>query len=138
MSPKTRWIAAILGLLGANVAGVVILIATSSARAAQVLPIEFTVDEPDTLGWTVSASGHIDGIDVAVTDRAGAPIGDAIVRVEGFQRAHGRESVALVLPPAAPGHYHVATLLRTGWYDLKIVVERGRDRHVEAIVAEIR
>jgi nitrogen fixation protein FixH len=149
MSARTRWIAAILGLLGANVLGVVILIATSSANASQIIPqyddraarFQVVLDEAEAsraLAWQATVTATVSSIDVIVRDRTGAPLDGAAVRIQGFHRAHAAAALDLALAPIAPGHFRITAPLLAGVYDLRVVVERGGARFAEPIVAEVR
>lgn len=127
MSPGTRWIVAIVGLLTANLLAMGVLMGAAQSGHSQVIPdyYEKAVHYDDAidqaarnraLGWRVTPrwAGEL----VAdVVDRDGAPLVGAIVTIEKRARTPGQQR---------------------GIYDLTITVTRGRDVFVEAIAAEAR
>ena len=134
MSPTTKWIVAIVGLLGGNMIAMGVLIAASHDGGSQVIPAYYDKavhydDQIDQaarnarLGWPISAS--IDRDALVIT---GAPAG-AEIHVTGYARAHADRVFALAGPRAPlPAH---------GVLDLTITVDRGGDHFVQHQALEV-
>ena len=133
MSASTKWIAAIVGLLAANVLAMSILIAASHRGSSQVIAAyddkaEHYDDEIEQakhnaqLGWPVVASA-----DRGVLTVSGAPAG-AVVHVTGYPRAHA-DRVFSFTGPSAPLPAH-------GILDVTIVVDRGSDHFAQKQVVD--
>lgn len=148
-TPRTRWVAAIAGLLGANVVAMTILAVTAGNGATQVIPAYYDKaahynDELDAaqvsraLGWHAGAVIAGGAIDVIVVDAAGAPIDGATVRVTGYQRAHAAELVDVTLAAAGGGHYRGQVRGRPGWHDLTVLAERAGARYAQPVAIEAR
>ena len=127
MSPATKWILAIVGLLAGNVIAMVVLITASHRGGSQVIPAYYDKavhydDQIDQaarnahLGWPITASSEGGAIAIA-----GAPAG-ARIAVTGYPRAHADRTFEFTGARAAsPAH---------GWLDLTITVTRDADRFV--------
>ncbi len=134
MSPTTKWILAIVGLLGGNVIAMIILIAASHDGGSQVIPAYYDKavhydDQIDQaarnakLGWPVAAAVDHDALVIT-----GAPAG-ADIHVTGYARAHADRTFALAGPRAPlPAH---------GWLDLTITVARGADLFIQHQALEV-
>jgi hypothetical protein len=128
VSPATKWILAIVGLLAGNVVAQGVLIAASHHGSSQVIPAYYEKavhydDQLDQaarnarLGWPIVAAAEGTAITVA-----GAPAG-ATITVTGYPRAHADRTFVFT-GARAPSPAH-------GWLDLTITVERGVDRFVQ-------
>lgn len=128
MNAATKWIVAIVGLLGANVLATVVLIAASHHGGSQVianydqkaLHYDDQIDQATRnarLGWNVAAS--VAGNTLVVD---GAPAG-ATVRVSGYPRAHADRTFAGA-GPRMP-------LPARGILDVTVTVDRGADHFVQ-------
>jgi nitrogen fixation protein FixH len=143
-----KWIVGIVGLLAANVIAMVILAVTANAGKAQVIPAyyEQAVRYDDVLaetansralGWRVDASIVAGSLDVIVRDANGAAITGATAKVSGYLRTHADAPFEIAL--AGADRYRAALpTSATGWYDLVIIVERGRDRFTRRLSIEAR
>ena len=75
-------------------------------------------------------------LSVRLSDRVGAPITDARVRVEAFFNARAGDVATMRLEPTANGEYHATLpLKRPGWWELRFLAARG-DQRFTAIVRE--
>jgi nitrogen fixation protein FixH len=148
VKPGTKWIAAIVGFLGANVLATVVLAATAAHGGSEVIPdyYEKGVHYDDAidraaaskaLGWRVDATLAGDELTVTVRDRAGAPMTGARVTATGYARAAAGTRISIALTPDG-GRYHGATHTRTGMHDLVIAVERDGVRFEQAMAIEAR
>lgn len=134
MSPGTKWILVIIGLLAGNMVAMGVLIAASHDGASQVIPSYYEkaihyddqIDqarEDDKLGWPVAAT-----VDHGALVITGAPAG-AAVSITGYPRAHADRRFALTgTRVTSPAH---------GWLDLTITVTRGADRFVRRQAIEV-
>jgi nitrogen fixation protein FixH len=142
-----KWIVGIVGLLAANVIAMVILAVTANTGKAQVIPAYYdqalrydnVLDDAAksrALGWKVDASIVGGSIEVVVRDAAGASITGATAKANGYQRTHADAPFEVTLT----GEPHRAALptASTGWYEVVIVVERGRDRFTRKLSIEAR
>ena len=124
MSPTTKWIVAIVGLLAGNMIAMGVLIAASHNGGSQVIPQYYEkavhyddqIDQAkrnERIGWTIGAA--VQGDALVVT---GAPAGAAI-HITGYPRAHADRTFA-VAGDRVPLPAH-------GILDLTIAVDRGGD-----------
>jgi len=150
MSPRTRWIALVVGLLVGNVLAVVILIGAAGGDThRRVLPDYYdravawdgAMAEAETsarLGWRGAVRIRARELELSLVDRAGAPLVGAAVTVRGLPRGHADEPVAVTLTAAAPGVYRGSVPgERAGLHDVAIVAERGGERWVVDRVVEL-
>lgn len=148
-APRTRWVIAIAGLLGANVVAMTILAVTAGNGGTQVIPAYYDKaahynDELDAaqvsraLGWHAGVAMSGGAIEVFVMDAAGAAIDGATVRVTGYQRAHAAELVDVTLAAVGGGHYRGQVRGRPGWHDLTVRAERAGDRYLKQLAIEAR
>jgi len=149
MTPKLRWILAIVGLLAGNVLAMVILAVAATNGGTQVIPAYYEKashydDELDrstvskALGWHADVAIAGGAVDVTVSDEAGKPLDGAIVRITGYQRAHAGEALEVVLRAAGGGHYRGGVHERVGWHDVTVTAERGAARYSQHIAVEAR
>ena len=100
MSPTAKWVGAIVGLLGANVLGTLVLIAASHHGASRVIPNYYErgvhyddqIDQAEAdrrLGWHVDLAVAGGVATITARDVAGTPLAGATVRVDGSVRATG-------------------------------------------------
>jgi nitrogen fixation protein FixH len=142
-----KWIVGIVGLLAANVIAMMILAISANDGKAQVIPAYYdqalrydnVLDDAAksrALGWKVDASIVDGSLEVVVRDAAGAAITDATAKAKGYQRTHAEAPFDVALS----GQPYRAALptASTGWYDVVIVVERGRDRFTQKLSIEAR
>jgi nitrogen fixation protein FixH len=143
------WVAAIAGLLGANVVAMTILAVTAGNGGTQVIPAYYDKaahynDELDralvsrALGWHAGVTMSGGAIEVVVVDAAGAALDGATVRVTGYQRAHAAELVDVTLASAGGGHYRGQLQGRPGWHDLTVLAERAGARYTQPVAIEAR
>lgn len=141
MSAGTRWVLAIVGLLGGNAIAVAALLVSASTGGAQVIPAYYDraahfddqIDEAArsrALGWRATVTAERGLFQVDVTDAAGAPLDGARVRVTGHHRAHAARQLATVAAQVAPGRYLAAAPTHAGRHDLVIEIQRGGERFV--------
>jgi nitrogen fixation protein FixH len=128
MKSSTRWILAIVGLLGGNlVATGVLLGAARGASSSRVIPSYYdkavhyddVIDQAArnrALGWRTEAEWKQGTFVARVFDRTGAEITDA--------------RVDIVATPRAQGTHH-------GLHDLAIAVTRGTDVFVEHALVDV-
>ena len=149
MTPKLRWIVAIVGLLVGNVIAMVVLAVVANDGTTQVIPAYYDRaahydDELDRasasreLGWHAEVAIAAGAIDVTVSDAAGRAIDGARVRITGYQRAHASETLDLELSTAGGGHYRGELRERRGWHDLTVAAERGAARYFQHVAVEAR
>ncbi|MFD0360197.1 FixH family protein [Nocardia sp. GCM10030253] len=64
-------------------------------------------------------------IDVTVTDRAGAPIDHAAVRIQANQLLMGHAGQPVAAAPSGPGRFHAfaVPLMMTGPWDLRLTID---------------
>ncbi len=148
MTPARKWIAAIVGLLGANVIGTSVLIVYAHSGASRVIPeyydravhYDAAIDQAAInrkLGWSVETTIAHGGATVRVRDRRGAPIEGATVRIEATTRIGSEAPRTATLVAADRGDYRGA-LAATGWTDLVVTVERGSERFITRAAVEGR
>jgi nitrogen fixation protein FixH len=155
MNSRARWwpffiIALLVGGAGANVALMVIATRDPSfAVEPDYYQKALRWDEAMTqesknaaLGWSVEA-----GVDSAtrsgptrivlrVSDRDGAPVEDAMVRVAAFHNARASQVVAATLAPTGGGRYSAPLPLdRPGLWELRVRVQQG-DRVFTQTIAQ--
>jgi nitrogen fixation protein FixH len=125
MNAGTRWILAIVGLLGANLIAMGVLMGAARSGHSQVIPgyydkavhYDDAIDQAArnrALGWRVTPRWAGEFV-ADVVERNGTPVVGAIVTIEKR--------------PRTPEQQH-------GIYDLTVTVTRGRDVFVEAMTAE--
>lgn len=147
MRPRTKWIAAIVGLLGANVVAMVILAVVANNGTNQVIPDYYNkaanYDQEmassavsQALGWRVELVMPRGTIDAAVVDRDGKPIEGAEVRITGYQRAHASEPIDIVLSAGKDGRYRAVVAGSPGWYDLVAAVATRGAHYTQHLVVE--
>jgi nitrogen fixation protein FixH len=147
MTPRRTWIAAIVGLLLANVVAMIALAVAANHGGAQVIPDYYAKaahydDElarsqaSQALGWHVEVAVAGGTIDAAVSDASGAPIDGAEVRITGYQRAHASDVVDVVLASASAGRYRGAIHDQRGRYDLVASVVAGAAHYTQHVVVE--
>ena len=149
MTPATRWITAIVGLLSANVIASVGLAVVAATGKTQIIPEYYDRavhydDEIDqaarnrVLGWRTCASISGASIVVDVRDKAGAVV-HGRVHVNGYQRAHADDKVDMALAADVDGVYRGSgRSLRRGIYDLTIVVDDDDRRYIQQVAVEAR
>ncbi|HEY4175493.1 MAG TPA: FixH family protein [Kofleriaceae bacterium] len=139
MTASVKWTIAIVGLLMGNVVATVVLATVANAGKSQVIPdyydhaahFDDAIDEAAEsakLGWRVTASIVDGAAEVRAVDAQGMPILGAVVRCSGYPRAHADHTFDISLPATASGLYraHVQDV-SAGRYDLRVVLDRGRD-----------
>ncbi len=147
MTPKTRWIVAILVLLGGNVVAMVTLAVVANVGHSEVIPsyYEQSTHYDDTmraaeasraLGWHMTATLSDGTLEVSVRDAAGAPLLGAQVRASGYPRAHAHERIDISLAAAAAGSYRGTADRTTGLHDLAITIERDGKTFAQSLVIE--
>lgn len=149
MSPALRWTVIVVGLLAGNLIAMAVLIVSSKAEGAQVIPAyyeratKFDTEIDDAvrareLAWDVDATLDRGSISVEARDTVGMPIVAGRVRVRGFQRSHAAARFDVELRAVAPGRFAIERANEAGVHDLEIVVERGGVRFVAHRVVETR
>jgi len=149
MTAQRKWLAAIAGLLGANVIAMVVLAVVANNGTTQVIPDYYarathyddelassTVSQ--ALGWHVEIAMIGGAIDATLRDAAGRAIDGARVRITGYQRAHASDAVDVALADATAGHYRSAVRARPGRYDLVAIVAARGARYTQHLVVEAR
>ncbi len=152
MSPRTRWVGIIVGLLVGNAVAVAILLAMSSgetgrrvlpdyyARAADWDTTMIEAQASADLGWRADVAVRGRELTITVVDRAGAPVADAAVELTVVPRGRVDATVRLAAAPIArtPGVYRVAlTGDRRGLHDVALRVVRGDERFVADRLVEL-
>ncbi len=148
MTPARKWIATVVGLLGANILGTSVLIVYAHSGASRVIPeyydravhYDTAIDQAAInrkLGWSVETTVMQGIATVRVRDRSRTPIDGATVRIEATARTGSEEPRTAVLVAADRGDYRGA-LAATGWIDLLVTVERGTDHFIERAAVEAR
>lgn len=152
MKAAALWPAAVVGALlvtvGANVA--ILVLANNSDRAVvepnyyrRAVAWDSTLAQSarnDALGWRVEASLQAEDrerarVRVRVTDRAGAPVSGAIVRVEAIHNRAAASRSVVGLTESGGGEYAaVARMGHRGLWELRVIAER----HGERFTADIR
>lgn len=129
-----KWIIAICGLLGVNVIAQVALAIAANNGGTQVIPAYYEkaahyddaleqAQKNHELGWHVQVALDRSTVQVVVRDPSGAPIDGAHVTVDGYQRAHAANELAVELIAVGAGTYRAAMPSRPGVHDLTITVE---------------
>jgi nitrogen fixation protein FixH len=157
MNKRARWwpffvIALLVGGAGANVALMVIATRDPSfavepdyyQKALRWDDAMAQERENAALGWSVEA-----GVDSAtrsgstrivlrVSDRDGAPVEDATVRVTAFHNARASQIVAATLAPTRGGRYSAPLPLdRPGLWELRVRVEQGDRIFTQTIARDV-
>ena len=146
MTPATKWIAAISGLLGANVIASVVLAVNAAQGASQVIPnyYETGVHYDDAIdraaasratGWHVATTMEGRTLVATVRDARGALVDGARVTATGYQRAHASERFTATLVGA--GAYRATLPALSGTCDVELVVERGAETFSRHAVVEV-
>jgi len=149
MTPRSTWVLAIVGLLGANVVAMVILAVAANNGTNQVIPDYYAKaahydDEmassatSQALGWHVALVIAGGTIDAELRDATGQALPGATVRVTGYQRAHASDRFDVALAMTSPGHYRGATREHRGWYDLVAVVDSAGAHYTQHLAVEAR
>ena len=147
MTPKNRWIVAILALLGGNVVAMVILAVVAHVGHSEVIPnyYEQSTHYDDTqraaeasraLGWSVKATLADGALQVSVRDAAGAPLTGARVRASGYPRARAHERIDVSLTAGGEGSYRGLADRTLGLHDLAITVERDGKTFAQHVLVE--
>ena len=128
MKPSTRWLLAIVGLLGGNLVAIGVLMgAARDGSSSRVIPAYYdkavhyndAIDQAArnrALGWRIEADWQHGAFVARVFDRTGAEIKDA--------------RVDIVATPRAQGSNH-------GLNDLTIAVTRGPDVFVDHALVDV-
>ena len=91
------------------------------------------------LGWSaVAGIGAPEGgaarVEIALADRAGAPLTGAHVRLEAIHNLEASRPVTGALPEVRPGVYAAALPFhRAGLWELRVDAERGADHFVASL-----
>lgn len=145
MDAGTRWQIGVVGSLVGVVGLYVVLIRVAADPAALAHDeryyqhaINYDAEQAmsarsERLGWTIAVSASPSAAEVPgrfvarVTDRTGAPLGGATVRMTAFHLAHADDVSSL--HAVADGDTYAATLpgMRPGLWDVDIEVYRGTD-----------
>lgn len=166
VSPAAKWVLAIVGLLGANFAAMIVLVASANHGSSRVVPsyydpalrYESALDQATrnrALGWSVDLA-IVDGIvTLTAQDASGSPLVGAHVTIAGTYRSGG-EPIAGALVERGAGQYigeiagAAGVVDRSGsakarstpsvprWVDVSIAVERDGKRfaHEMAVLAQ--
>lgn len=150
MSPGTRWVAIIVGLLVGNAIAVVLLVGVSSGEARRrVLPDYYqravawdstmaAARASADLGWQVGVDAQGREVTITVVDRGRAPVTDATVRLTAVPRGRVDATVAGAAVAVAPGVYRVALVgERGGLHDVALRIERGAEAFMDERVVEL-
>lgn len=150
MSPATRWISIIVGLLAGNAIAVFVLIgAAGGDTERRVLPDYYaraaawdaTMAEAAAsarLGWSGVVTARGREVELSLLDGRGAPLSDATVSVRGLPRGRADEVREVALVAVAPGRYRGTWPgARHGLHRLAVVAERGGERWVADRVVEL-
>ena len=149
MSAATKWIIAIVVLLGGNIAAMVILAVVASATSPAIVPEYYeraahyddAIDEAArsrALGWSADVRIVRATLEVAVREAGGAPLDGAVVRVSGYPRAHANRTIDATLVAVGHGAYRAALPSAVGVHDLTVVVERRGERFTAPATVEAR
>jgi nitrogen fixation protein FixH len=147
MTPKTRWIVAILALLGGNIAALITLAVVAHVGQSEVIPnyYEESTHHDDTLraaeasralGWRVDATLSDGALHVTVRDAAGAPLSGARVRASGYPRTRAHERIDIALTAGGGGSYRGIADRTLGLHDLAITVERDGKTFAQRVMVE--
>lgn len=147
MSPKTRWIVAILALLGGNVAAMVILATVANVGHSEVIPNYYekgahyddtlrAAEASRALGWRVNAILAGGSLEVTVKDAGGSPLVGAQVRASGYPRARAGQRIDVALTPLGEGLYRGVADHTRGVHDLAITVERDGKSFSQYVIVE--
>jgi nitrogen fixation protein FixH len=149
------WPIAIVAVLGSTVVANVALLVATRGDGAAVEPDYYGKalrwDETlaaraasDALGWRADAT--LEGLDrdgralvrVRITDRGGVPVRDARVRVTAIHNLDPLHPVTGALAPAPSGRYATRLPLgRLGWWELRLEADRGDQRFVADLRADL-
>ena len=152
MSARTRWIALIVGLLGATVVFHVSLLVFSlfdpsfavvpdyERRAAEWDDTQRELQRSRELGWTVDldttpakAPGFVE-VALQLFDRHGAPIRDADARVETFHNARATELLRGRLQHTQDGKYlAILPMRRPGVWEMRLRIVHGEDTYTGVV-----
>lgn len=146
MSPRLRWIIAIVGLLAGNAVAMGVLVTSAQGSRAQVIPdyYERALDHDrvlaeaarsSKLGWQVDVDLTRQAIAVEVRDAHGAPI-TGRVTVTGHPRAHAVRAFDVALHATGPGSYRASRDTERGWHDLVIEIDTPEVRDIQRVSAE--
>jgi len=149
MTPRLRWVFAIVGLLAVNIVAMVVLAVAANEGGAQVIPSYYDKaahydDEIDrarqsrALGWHADAAVFGGAVEVVVLDADGHAIDGASVRITGYQRAHAAEPLDVALKGIGGGRYRGELRARRGWHDLTVFAERAGARYLQHLAIEAR
>lgn len=147
MTPKARWIIAIVALLGGNVAAMVILATVANVGHSEVIPNYYeqsakydetlrSAEASRALGWRLNATLVGGSLEVTVQDATGAPLTGAQVRATGYPRARAGERIDVSLTPGREGSYRGAADRTPGLHDLAITVERDGQTFAQRVLVE--
>lgn len=146
LTPKGRWIIAIVGLLAANMTAMIILAVVANVGHSEVIPDYYArashyddaMAQARTnvaLGWAISSTIVGGELEVVIVDRAGAPIAHAAVRTETYPRARAAQRRTTTLVDMGGGHYRAAIDADPGIHDVAITVDaRAAHYATEAVV----
>jgi len=145
VSPAAKWTLAIVGLLGANFAAMMFLVAEAHRGQSRVIPgyyerathYDAVLDQAARnrqLGWALDVAIAHGVVTVRAFDHFGAPLTGARVQVDGSERVRDRQ-ISRRLIEIAPGQYR-ERVDGLGWMDLAIAIERAGDRFVREISVE--
>ena len=150
MSAATRWIIAIVVLLGGNVLAMVVLAVVASATSPDIVPDYYekaahyddAIDaaaRSRALGWSATVRLATASIEVDARGLGGGPLDGAVVRVSGYARAHAGRTIDASLTAMGNGTYR-ASLPATvrGVHDLTVVIERSGERFSTPATVEAR
>ena len=146
MTARLRWTIIIVGLLGANMIAMGVLVASSQRRGAQVIPDYYDralhhdrvledSARSSKLGWRIEVELSREAIVVEVHDANGAPV-TGRVSVTGYPRAHAVRRFEVELHALGSGRYRAARDNERGWHDLAITIDTPAARDSQRIAAE--
>jgi nitrogen fixation protein FixH len=150
VSPGTRWILIVVGLLVGNAVAAFALIGYAGGDTARrVVPhyYERAVAYDETmaaeaasakLGWTTDVQVRGREVELTVRDHAGAPVAGATAVVRALPRAHADEQAEVTLVAVGPGVYRAAVPgVRPGLHELALSVALGDQRWVGDQVVDL-
>ena len=154
MKPAALWPAAVIGALvvtvGANIA--ILVLANDSDKAVvepnyyeKAVAWDSTMAQGrrnESLGWSIRATlapgGKGARLQATLSDRAGAPLEGAAIRVEAIHNADAARRIEGVLRDAGGGAYEADLPCRhAGLWELRFTAERGGDRFTEDLRREL-
>lgn len=150
MSPGTRWILIIVGLLVGNVVMMGVLVAASTSSRPAIIPGYYdravayngeleAAAVSRQLGWQVSATLEAGHLTVTARDVTGAPIRGARVRVIGVPRARASARFEIALAEAPEVRRYIGSHAGpSGLHDLEVHLDRGGDHFLARLVVEAR